>query len=82
VRLQELLSNLRWMADLVRASFDEPGTDEERSQRLGTLLRQEIQRRNGGAPTAAYEPTAPLEALWYGLARYWRKRSGGAPARG
>jgi glyoxylase-like metal-dependent hydrolase (beta-lactamase superfamily II) len=74
VRLQELLSNLRWMAGLVKASLDEPGTDEERSQRLGALLRQEIQRCNGGAPTSPYEPTTPLDALWYGLARYWRKR--------
>lgn len=73
-RLRELLSNLRWMAELVRSSLDEPGTDEQKSQRLGALLRQEIQRRNGGTSTAPYEPTAPLEALWYGLARYWRKR--------
>jgi glyoxylase-like metal-dependent hydrolase (beta-lactamase superfamily II) len=75
MHLQTLLSNLRWMAELVKASFEQPGTDEERSQRLGTLLRQEIQRVNPDTPTAPYEPTAPIEALWFGVARYWRKRS-------
>lgn len=75
VHLQTLLSNLRWMAELVKASFDEPGTDEERSVRLGTVLRREIQRATPGAPTAPYEPTTPLDGLWFGVARYWRKRS-------
>ena len=72
VHLQTLLANVRWMADVVRASLDQPGTDEERSERLGVELRRELQRH--GTSPAVYEPAAPLEALWYGLARYWRKR--------
>lgn len=74
MHLQTLLSNLRWMADIVKASFEQPCPDEERSQHLGKLLRQEIHKANPGAPTDPYEPTAPLEALWFGVARYWRKR--------
>ena len=72
VHLQTLLANVRWMADVVRASLEQPGTDEERSERLGVELRRELQRH--GTPPTVYEPAAPLEALWYGLARYWRKR--------
>lgn len=75
VHFQTLLSNLRWMSGLVKASLEQPGTDEERSHRLGELVRHEIRRVDIGAQTAPYEPTAPLEALWFGLARYWRKRS-------
>ncbi len=75
VHLQTLLSNLRWVADKVKASFEQPGTDDEHSRRLGQLLREEIHKVNPGSPTTPYEPTAPLEALWFGVARYWRKRS-------
>lgn len=74
--LRTLLANLRWASTLVKASLEAPGTDEEHSRRFGAELRNEIRCRRGRSEaTAAYEPTAPLESLWFGLARYWRKKS-------
>jgi hypothetical protein len=67
-----MLSNLHWMAGLVKASLADSGTDEDRSRGLGVLLRKEMRRAQGSDEIASYEPTSPLEALWYGLARYWR----------
>ena len=74
VHLQTMLSNLRWMARLVKTSLSDSDTDEERSRRLGELLRKEIRGAQGSDHAASYEPTSPLESLWFGLARYWRKR--------
>lgn len=74
VHLQTMLANLSWMAGSVKASLSEAGTDEERSRRLGDVLRREIRRVQGSDEIASYEPTSPLEALWFGLARYWRKK--------
>lgn len=75
VHLQTMLSNLHWMAGWVKASLADPGTDEERSRRLGEVLRKAIRRAQGSDHIASYEPTSPLEALWFGLARYWRKKT-------
>lgn len=75
VHLQTLLSNLHSMAGLVKASLSDSGTDEERSRRLGEVLRGEIRRVQGSDSVASYEPASPLEALWFGLARYWRKHA-------
>lgn len=75
VHLQTMLSNLRWMSEFVKASLSEPGSDEERSRRLGEALRTEMRRTQGSDDIASYEPTSPLEALWFGLARYWRKKA-------
>ena len=79
VHLQTMLSNLRWMADQVRTSLSQDGSDEERSHRFGELLRRHIREVAGVDRTAPYEPTAPLESLWFGLARYWRKKAGDSP---
>jgi glyoxylase-like metal-dependent hydrolase (beta-lactamase superfamily II) len=71
--LQTMLSNLHWMAGWVKASLSEAGTDEERSRRFGAVMRAEIRRLQDSGDIASYEPTSPLEALWFGLARYWRR---------
>ena len=68
------LENLRWMVGRVQASFGVDATDEERSQAFGEQLRQELLRMTSSDLVAAYEPTAPLETLWYGIARYLRKK--------
>ena len=71
--LQTLATNLRWMSGLVRDSFNEDATDEERSRRFGARIRREMLQRTEPALMPAYEPTAPLETLWFGLARDLRK---------
>lgn len=74
--LRTLRTNLDRLAFVVKESLTEPGTDEEHSGRFGAMVRSEIRRAQGGREsTAAYEPTSPLEAIWFGLARYWRKKT-------
>ena len=74
--LQTFVANLRWMSGLVRESFSEDATDEERSRRFGARLRREMLHRTDPALMPSYEPTAPLETLWLGLARDLRKNQG------
>ena len=73
------------MSELVRASSDEPGSDEERRVRFVEDLRRELRRQMTEEQAMAYEGASPLDLSWLGLARYWRKRGVGlspeAPAR-
>ena len=73
--LQTLLENLKTFAGFVRASLEEPGTDEERGCRFAEQVMRELRRHMTEAQLASYSLAAPPELLWLGLARYWRKRS-------
>ena len=72
--LQALMENLRLTAGMVRATLEEPGTDEERSARFAADLRRELRARVTEAQLGSYGVAAPFEHLWLGLARYWRKK--------
>ena len=72
--MQALLEHLEEMAGWVRQSLGEPGSDEERSRRFADQVRQHMARRMTESQAAAYRVAAPTEQLWFGLARYWRKR--------
>jgi glyoxylase-like metal-dependent hydrolase (beta-lactamase superfamily II) len=72
--LQTLLENLTTFAGFVRASLDEPGTDDERGRRFAEQVTRELRRQMTEAQLASYSLAAPPELLWLGLARYWRKR--------
>jgi glyoxylase-like metal-dependent hydrolase (beta-lactamase superfamily II) len=74
--LQALLDNLDLISGLVRRLLKQPGTDEDRTQRFGQELRQELRRHMPESQIPTYSIAAPLELLWLGLARYWRKREG------
>jgi glyoxylase-like metal-dependent hydrolase (beta-lactamase superfamily II) len=74
--LRDLLENLDVMGGLVRTLLNEPGTEEQRLQRFGQQLRSELRRHMTESQIPAYSIAAPLELLWLGLARYWRKRTG------
>ncbi len=72
--LQTLLQNLDTFAGFVKASLDEPGSDEERSTRFAEQVMLELRRQMTEAQLASYRLAAPPELLWLGLARYWRKK--------
>jgi glyoxylase-like metal-dependent hydrolase (beta-lactamase superfamily II) len=73
--LQALMEHLQLTARLVRETLSEAGTDEERSARFAEQLRRELRQSMTEAQVAAYPVAAPFEQLWFGLARYWRKRA-------
>ena len=72
--LQTLLDHLEEMAGWVKQSLAEPGSDEERSRLFADRLRAHMARKMTEAQAGAYRVSAPAEQLWYGLARYWRKK--------
>jgi glyoxylase-like metal-dependent hydrolase (beta-lactamase superfamily II) len=79
--LRTLLENLETVASLVRATLErQEGPDEERRRRFVGELRRELRRTMTEAQASAYEAAAPLDLLWLGLARYWRKRGVGVEA--
>ena len=74
--LQTLWEHLEEMAEWVRRTLAEPGSDDERSRTFADQLRQAMRRQMTEAQMAAYPVAAPFELLWLGLARYWRKKGG------
>jgi glyoxylase-like metal-dependent hydrolase (beta-lactamase superfamily II) len=73
--LETLWANLQEMAQWVRHTLDEPGSDEERSRIFAERLRQDMRRQMNDRQVAVYPVAAPFEQLWLGLARYWRKKT-------
>jgi glyoxylase-like metal-dependent hydrolase (beta-lactamase superfamily II) len=74
--LAALGENLTTVAELVRASLAEEGSDEERRARFVDRLRLELRRQMAEGQALSYEAATPLDLMWLGLARYWRKRQG------
>ncbi len=74
--LAELMDNLALTASVVRESLPGPGSDEEKSERFADWLRQELRRHMTDAQVDSYVVAAGFKFLWFGLARYWRKRAG------
>lgn len=73
--LAELMDNLGVTASVVRASLTGPGSDEEKSEQFADWLRQELRRHMTDAQVDSYVVAAGFKYLWFGLARYWRKRA-------
>jgi glyoxylase-like metal-dependent hydrolase (beta-lactamase superfamily II) len=74
--LAELVDNLAMIAASVRESLNGPGSDDEKSERFAEWLRQELRRKMTDAEVDAYIVAAGFKYLWFGLARYWRRRLG------
>lgn len=73
--LRTLLENLETIAGKVRESLAGGGTDEDQQSVFVSWLRVELRRYMPETHAAAYEAATPLDLLWLGLARYWKKRS-------
>lgn len=73
--IAELRDHLALAADLVKASLEREGTDQDREEWFAEALRRELYRRVGEAEGRPYELAGRLDLSWRGLARYWRKRS-------
>jgi glyoxylase-like metal-dependent hydrolase (beta-lactamase superfamily II) len=77
--LDQLVAQLRRMAELVRASLAQPGDRAEHlawfKRAIWADLRQVLSESQG----ASLEGEIMLDDSWYGLARYWRQREGGSP---
>lgn len=76
VHLRTLAHNLEQMAAWVRASLEQPGTDDDRQADFEDRLRRELRRSMGEDLAADYESVAGSGLSWLGLARYWRRRLG------
>ena len=72
VKLGETLAS--W-AQRVRESLDEDGDDADRVERFGAWVGSELRRTLDEDSAIAYEHGAPPDLSWYGLARYWRRKS-------
>jgi glyoxylase-like metal-dependent hydrolase (beta-lactamase superfamily II) len=72
--LAELMDNLALTSATVRESLTAPGSDDEKSERFAEWLRLELRRHMTDAAVDSYVVAAGFRYLWFGLARYWRKR--------
>jgi glyoxylase-like metal-dependent hydrolase (beta-lactamase superfamily II) len=75
--LRALLENLDAIGSLVRQSLLQPGDDDARRRQFVDSLRRELRRHMTEEQALSYEAASPLDLLWLGLARYWRKRGVG-----
>jgi len=75
--LADLLDNLALNAGVVRDSLAEEGTDDEKAERFAEWLRQQLRQKMTDAEVDSYVVAAGFRYLWFGLARYWRKRLAG-----
>jgi glyoxylase-like metal-dependent hydrolase (beta-lactamase superfamily II) len=72
--MQALLSNLQTLASLALTTLREPGDDDQRRARFLDGLRLELRKQMTESQSLTYEAASPLNLMWLGLARYWRKR--------
>jgi glyoxylase-like metal-dependent hydrolase (beta-lactamase superfamily II) len=74
LHLNALRANLTTVAALVKDTLDGEGTDAERRARFVDQLRLELRRQMTETQAMSYEAATPLDLMWLGLARYWRKK--------
>ncbi len=75
--LSRLRTTLMRQADDVRQALQTGGTEDEKIGAFVERMRAEARQALPESEANAMELAAPFDQLWQGLARYWRKRSGG-----
>jgi glyoxylase-like metal-dependent hydrolase (beta-lactamase superfamily II) len=75
--LTDLADHLQLTGGLVKASLAREGTDESREAWFADEIRRELRRRMSESEAHAYEVAGRFDLSWRGLARYWRKKTGG-----
>jgi hypothetical protein len=58
----------------VRATLDQPGTDDDRARAFTQWVTDDIARASSREEAEAYMRAARFDFSWAGLARYWRKK--------
>jgi glyoxylase-like metal-dependent hydrolase (beta-lactamase superfamily II) len=69
-----LLTALAHVGDVVRASLEEPGSDEAHARAFQEQMERELVRAVPDANRPSYEAAGRFDLSWAGLARYWRKK--------
>ena len=75
--IARLRTTLMRQADAVRQALQTAGTEDEKIGAFVERMRAEARQALPEPEAKAMELAAPFDQLWQGLARYWRKRSGG-----
>ena len=73
--LRRFRQTLDAAARRVKATLAVDGTDEDRVKRFVNDMRATVRRDLPEEDAQSLEMAAPFDQLWYGLARYWRKRA-------
>jgi glyoxylase-like metal-dependent hydrolase (beta-lactamase superfamily II) len=73
--LRRFRQTLDAAARRVKATLAMEGADEDRVKRFVDDMRASVRRDLPEAAAESLEMAAPFDQLWYGLARYWRKRA-------
>ena len=72
---RKLTNRLEEWTQHVRESLQTENSDAARSQRFADWVGEDLRRTLSEEDAVTYEYGAPPGLSWYGLARYWRKRS-------
>jgi glyoxylase-like metal-dependent hydrolase (beta-lactamase superfamily II) len=74
VHFQDLWQRMDDWSRRVRATLDQPGTDDDRARAFTAAVTEELARTTSRAEADAYMRAARFDFSWAGLARYWRKQ--------
>jgi glyoxylase-like metal-dependent hydrolase (beta-lactamase superfamily II) len=73
--LEELRERLEEWSIAVRESLNDGQSDAERAAQFAQQVATKLKRHMSEQDATRYARGAALDLCWYGLARYWRKRS-------
>ncbi len=81
VHFQDLWRRIDDWSTRVQIGLSRPGTDAERAERFQAEVADDITRLANREEAISYAQAGRFDFSWAGLARYWRKKAGGATKR-